>query len=251
MFYIASKILGLLLSPFLWICGVFSYAASVSGKSRKRAMIVAFALLFVFSNEWIFQRTMLAWEPQPVLADSLVHFHRAIVAGGMASYDHKSRQVHFAPSGERLFQAVELYRRNRVDKIFITSGSGGVWSQSPREADFLKAWLIRQGIPEGDIEIENRSKNTRQNALYTREFLDTCRVKGPNLLITSASHMPRAVRCFRKAGVAFVPFPVDYYGSSGCSFTSLYVPNASTLARWEYIIHEWAGCIVYWAFDYM
>jgi uncharacterized SAM-binding protein YcdF (DUF218 family) len=66
------------------------------------------------------------------------------------------------------------------------------------------------------------------------------------ILVTSAWHMPRAARLFRKAGVDFIPFPVDFQIDSNSSLTLLdFLPRAEGLQKTETALREWYGILFY------
>ena len=63
----------------------------------------------------------------------------------------------------------------------------------------------RLGLEEGRVIYEDRSRNTTENAEFSRDIARP-RPEETWLLITSAFHMPRAVGCFRRVGWNVVPF---------------------------------------------
>jgi len=109
----------------------------------------------------------------------------------------------------------------------------------------LKSFLIKINIPEADIVTEERSRNTRENALFTAEILQNL----PHeklLLITSASHMRRSMLCFEKVGLHCDIYPTDHYsGARKYNFETLLVPNPRTLFNWNVFIHEMFGMVSY------
>lgn len=74
------------------------------------------------------------------------------------------------------------------------------------------------GVPAGAIVLESRSRNTRENAVATRELLAPRGVRRI-LLVTSALHMPRAVALFERQGFDVIAAPADFWyvpaGSDG------------------------------------
>ena len=76
-----------------------------------------------------------------------------------------------------------------------------------------KQFLIRLGVPTADILMETKSRNTHENALFSKEILKTAtQEKDLNLLlITSTFHMYRAEKCFKKVGLITTPFSVDFH----------------------------------------
>ena len=67
------------------------------------------------------------------------------------------------------------------------------------------------------------------------------------LLVTSASHMPRAVGTFRRAGFPVIPYPVGYT-TSGLpdDYWGIRLEASTNLVRVDVAVHEWLGLIAYW-----
>ena len=110
----------------------------------------------------------------------------------------------------------------------------------------MRDYLLANKIPIADIIIENRSRNTIENAMNSAEILKEKYNKGSFLLITSANHMRRAQLCFNKANLEITAFPTDCttsYRSTGYNYILL--PRVEALERWQDLIHEWIGYIVY------
>ena len=116
-------------------------------------------------------------------------------------------------AGERL-QPASLERESAAALVqkktglpVIVSG-GAVFSDMP-EAEASAKYLIELGVPANSVITEDQSRDTMENARFSRKL---CVKKGYKkiILLTSASHMPRAVYSFKKAGFAdIVPFPVS------------------------------------------
>lgn len=69
----------------------------------------------------------------------------------------------------------------------------------------MRTWILGQGVPADAITVENRSQSTRENAVFTAALARN--IPGPYVLLTSDIHMWRALRAFRKAGIAALPRP--------------------------------------------
>ena len=110
----------------------------------------------------------------------------------------------------------------------------------------MKQHLVKNGIPENDILVENKSRNTKENALNSSLILKTKFPSGQFLLITSAKHIKRAKYCFDKFGINTTIFPTD------CSpsyiqprLDNLILPSVNAIETWEDLIHEWIGILIY------
>ena len=111
--------------------------------------------------------------------------------------DEEHYQVIGVASYWRCFYATLAWRSGRP-KVIVVSGAGGV-------AESMRKFLIAQGIPEQAVLAEPNARNTRENALFTRDLVAS--LPGTKVLVTSDYHMYRAVRVFRKAGIDVVPRP--------------------------------------------
>ena len=116
------------------------------------------------------------------------------------------------------------------------------------EANWSKKFLVECDIPEEDIIIENQSRNTWENALFTSNIIiNEEKFKNPKLLlITSAYHMKRAKYCFSKNSLQVDEFSTDNtIGSYTFNMNYLLLPAASSFEKWEILIKEWVGYLAY------
>ncbi len=254
MFFYLSKILAFLVTPITWIVVLFVYGWFTKNEVRKkRCFKWGIIVLLVFSNRFLFDEAMRAWEVPAVSQASLKHYDAAIVLGGLSSWDPTLKRIQFHRGGDRLFQAIELYKKGLADKILITGGSGSMQYQQYKEADYIKQYMLDIGIPESAILIERESKNTYENAVMTKKLLQQTFPSGGNyLLITSAIHMRRSKACFDKAGVRTLCYSTDRYtGPRKFQFDHLVLPDASTLSDWYWLLHEITGYLSYKAAGYL
>jgi uncharacterized SAM-binding protein YcdF (DUF218 family) len=92
---------------------------------------------------------------------------------------------------------------------------------------------------------DRASHNTWENAVYTKAL--AAPQPGQRwLLVTSASHMPRAMGVFRKVGFAVEPWPVDFRTADARDWFQTFESPAEGLRRVELAGHEWIGLITYW-----
>jgi uncharacterized SAM-binding protein YcdF (DUF218 family) len=112
-----------------------------------------------------------------------------------------------------------------------------------KEALVLEKLCIDLGIPKNDLIIETNSRNTRENAVFTKEILKNYNQK--TLLITSAFHMRRAAGCFKKAGFNFDMFSADPLELPVLGPDDYFIPKAEPILKWTVIIKEWIGFVSY------
>lgn len=106
----------------------------------------------------------------------------------------------------RIITAVRLQKRLGIP--FIVSG-GTVFDTKQSEAAVAKRFLVDLGVPFQKIILEERSRDTFENAKYSREICEKAGFKNP-ILITNAFHMKRSVMSFEKAGIKVLPFPAGF-----------------------------------------
>ncbi len=246
MFFILSKILYFLLIPLVWILILLIWMMLTKSKTRKKKLLIAVVVISIlFSNNFIYTRLVLAWQPQQTTIEPGKVYSAGILLGGMVGFDINNKG-HFGEGADRFIQTEKLYHQGLIKKILVTSGSGELLRPGLKEADFLEQELIASGVKKEDIIIENNSRNTFENAIYSKKILDSLHIQGPYVLITSAMHMPRSEKIFTKAGMQFVTFPSDYHVTRmPFSFEDAIVPKLKLLNDWAYFLKEFIGLKVY------
>ncbi|MHB8261668.1 MAG: YdcF family protein [Bacteroidia bacterium] len=248
MFFILSKILAFLIAPLTWVFVLFVIAFFAKDKLRKRKLVIwAVSILFIFSNSFLVDEFMRAWEVTTPDLKSTQKYKYAIVLGGMAWYDERQDKPQFLRSADRLFQTLPLLGRGQLNKLILTGGSGSISYPHHKEAAILKNYLLKCGYADSTIIIENESKNTRESALFTKHLMDSLHIQDTALFITSAFHLRRAKGCFTKVGITnIVLYPTDRYsGPRKYDFDHLFIPNPDALQENTLLLHEMMGWLIY------
>ena len=253
MFFYLSKILYFALTPVVWIATLLLLAFFWKRPRWKRRFAIAsLVVFFFFSNGFIFDEYNRLWEVPTVNAEELTPCDIGIVLGGFSAYDPLMDRVEFSHSSDRLLIAMELYHRGIIKKIMISGGSGSLVDQDMKEADHTRHYLLRVGIPDEDILVENQSVNTHENAVNSKAFLDENYPEASILLITSANHMRRARACFAKVGMEFQYLSVDRQsGDRKFYFDHMFIPDSNVLSLWTSALKELVGYTVYWTIGYV
>ena len=234
-----------MIQPLFWII-LLMLIGIIKKSKRKRFLIISLSLLYFFTNEFIFMEVSRWYEYPPQTEESLRdHYSVAIVLGGMTYYNDEHQQLEFQGSSDRILNVLPFYFEGKVDKILIAGGSGRLL-QDEMEAPLLRDYLVRIGVKQKDIILEANSRNTYENALFSKEIIDSLRIPPPYLLSTSASHMKRSLGCFNKVGLEVDPFPGDYnFREREFNPDRMFRPKPQTLNRWDKLIHEWVGLFFY------
>lgn len=252
MFFYLSKILDFLLSPMTWIVVLLAFAVFLKNPIRKRKTLIAsFVCLLFFSNPLILSLFgNLIPSCENVVSDKEnKQFDTGIILGGMISYDESRDRILFNSNVNRMTQTVELYKKGIIKNIFITGGSGSILYPKKREASLLKNYMITYfHIPEKDIQIENNSNNTHENALYSKSILDSLGWKHNKfVMITSPLHQYRAQACFAKQGIkTYIYHRIAQKNSWEKALPrNIFLPSAEVLLNWDNFLHELVGVIIY------
>ncbi len=243
--FVLSKVLWGLLSPaslmFLALLGAWWWQRR---RPRLSRTLVAVPLLFLAAlgtlplTHWVAAPLERRFPmPSPERVDGI------IVLGGALDLPNTVdlRQPGLDGAAERMTQAVALTRRYPEAKLLFSGGSGLVRNHSFNESQVAKALFDSLGVDPARTLYEDRSRNTWENALYSKKLADP--QPGQTwLLVTSAWHMPRSVGCFRRIGWTVLPYPVDYLGNNA---GWLQFDASTQLDLLTVVLHEWLGLLAY------
>jgi|LSQX01.1.fsa_nt_gb uncharacterized SAM-binding protein YcdF (DUF218 family) len=143
-------------------------------------------------------------------------------------------------AANRLLTCVQLHR---VLNVPIIISGGAVYENSSSEAEIAREILLDLGVEDDKIILEKRSLNTTQNAMYSKQIVESYDYKRP-IIVTSAFHIDRALRQFDKAGLTVTPYPTDYQTTVDFIFSvSLFIPSADALTNVNLALKEYIGIL--------
>ncbi len=252
MFFELSKVLGFLAAPsnalmVLVFLGVVIMATPLQRFGRRLA-VVGVILLAIAGYSPLGQVLMLPLEQRfPPWDASRGAPDGIIVLGGAVSPDVSAARGQAAvnEAAERITATVELARRYPQARIVYSGGSGALIDNEHLEADYAVKLLETLGVSRNRVVAENRSRNTEENARFTKGVVQP--KPGERwLLVTSAAHMPRAIGVFRAAGFAVEAYPVDWRTRGAVDLTQPFSNLSAGLGRTDNAMREWVGLVVYW-----
>ena len=168
-----------------------------------------------------------------------------VVLGGSFNSGLQSKErneVLLNSSAERLTKVLEIYNKNAKILILFSGFSGELKPQSWSESDMAKKFFFEQGVRSENLIFENKSRNTFENIIYSKDIIKTN--KGTWGLVTSASHMPRSYFGFKRQGLILEPISVDYRtGTSSIFWINFDIKKG--LENWNIILHEVVGISYY------
>jgi len=245
MFFYLSKLLNFLISPAIIILVLLLIALLAKRPViRKRFLIISIGLFIIFSNPYIINQIFKFWELRNEKDHSRT-YDAVIILSGFMGKDKTNNSLSFTEGADRLMEGLILYRKGVVNKIIISGGTGSLVDNT-LESVLAKKFLIENcNVPDSVILIDSVSRNTYENAVESKKLIERNHLKSA-ILITSAWHMRRALGCFKKVGMNVSIHPTDgFYRMQTYYPTDLIIPVTRNLGRWEILIHEIAGIIIY------
>jgi uncharacterized SAM-binding protein YcdF (DUF218 family) len=171
-----------------------------------------------------------------------------IILLGGAERVHQSflwQQVELNKSSERFFAFIRLIKKYPHARHAFTSGSGDIAFQEYKGAQVAEKLFREQGMDTSKMIFESHSRNTYENAVFTRRIIAP--KPGENwILITSAAHMPRSVGIFSKINWRVIPYPVDHETRPENLF-HIQWNFSGNLIKLNDALQEWTGLIAYYA----
>jgi uncharacterized SAM-binding protein YcdF (DUF218 family) len=251
MFFILSKVLGFFALPsnLLITIGLVGLVLLLT-RSRRLAswlVVTSLVLLALFGLSPLGNLLMLPLEERfPPWDASHGAPDGVIVLGGIIAEDVSAARGATAlnEAAERVTVAVELARRYPNLRIIFSGGTNALIFGEEAEAAFAVRQLEALGVPHERITAEEQSRNTVENAVFSR-LIANPRPGQRWLLLTSAFHMPRAIAVFRAAGFPVEAYPVDWRTTGPMDLVRPYPSVSEGLRRTDVAVREWIGLLLY------
>ena len=149
----------------------------------------------------------------------------------------------FSGSGSRMLAMAKLARAYPNARIIYSGGDASLFGNGVAETDFVYPALASLGIARERVQLETQSRNTAENAAFTK-LLVKPKLGERWLLVTSARHMPRAIGCFRKADFRVEAYPVGWWAADVLD-AQWGRGLADGLKRLDAAAYEWIGLLAY------
>jgi uncharacterized SAM-binding protein YcdF (DUF218 family) len=249
MFFVLSKTLNYLTMPLTIVVLCLLASAVLRNPTwKKRAFWTGLILLLFFSNEFIANGVMRAWEMEAT-PFSAVNKHEVgiVLTGATIDKTDPDDRIYFQRGADRVYHTVQLFKMGLLNKILISGGTGSLTGEKKPEADKFREAMIVMGVPDSVILVENKTRNTYESAVAVKEILRQLEVDSKEcVLITSAFHMRRSLACYHKAGLQPEPFTTDFYSHPPDFYLdTLIVPQLDAMVLWHKLFKEWVGLFAY------
>lgn len=147
-------------------------------------------------------------------------------------------------AAERVTEGLRLALRHPQARVVFTGGVGGLLARNVEASEPVGRFLMDAGIAKERLVLENKSRNTYENAVFTRDLVKPA--PGERwYLVTSAFHIPRSMGLFRKAGFDVIAYPVDYRTRGPEDMLRFFERIPQGLMRLDLGVNEWLGLFAY------
>ncbi len=251
MFFALSKTIGIALLPDNFLIGIGLFGAILLAtrwaRLGRRLLVVSAVLIAIcgfspLGNLLLYplEARFPPWDPARGAPDGIV------VLGGAIDSDLSASRGEpvFTRAADRVVEAAALARQYPNARIIYSGGSANLIGADAREADYAVAIFERLGVAKDRLTIERGSRNTRENAEFSK-LLAAPKSGERWLLLTSAFHMPRSVGIFRKAGFAVEPYPVDWRAGGPADLWTFSPFALDGLQRTQIAVREYIGLLAY------
>jgi uncharacterized SAM-binding protein YcdF (DUF218 family) len=251
MFFFLSKILGFFALPsnvlvaiglvgLILLCTRFTRLASWLIVTS--IVLIAICGLSPLGNVLILplEQRFPPWDPSRGPPDGIIVLGGAIIPDVSAARG----TVALNEAAVRITATAELARRYPNARIIYSGGNAAVLFDGGVEAAIAVGAFAALGIARDRITAEEQSRNTIENAVFSRLIAQP--QPGERwLLVTSAFHMPRAIAAFRAAGFAVEPYPVDWRTRGSIDVLRPFGSLGDGLRRTDTAVREWVGLAAY------
>jgi uncharacterized SAM-binding protein YcdF (DUF218 family) len=195
----ASLALGMLAAGVLLLFGLRRLAGVVAALAVAELLVLALPPVSDVLMASLQDQTLVHAKAAPACCYDVI----VVLGGGIApAKPPLIPDPHLTDSADRIWHAARLYRRGVAPRIIVSGGGNTEMS----EAEAMRLFLTDLGIPLEVVTLEGASFNTIENIRHVRTLVKDGRIA----LVTSASHMPRAMRLARTAGLNVSAFPTDW-----------------------------------------
>lgn len=251
MLFLAKKWIGGLLMPLPLFLIVFFIALVLLFFTQKQKMAkfllgVSFVFIFLVSLLPVTERLVHRVERVhlPILQQKIAQDFDYILllgSGGIADPSLPVNSQLSSVANSRFLEALRIYQAN-PNAIWIVSGSG--FGDVKSHALLMQEMAMLMGVPERQIMRLESSLDSDDEAAKMSVI-----IRGKKAaLVTSATHMDRALNLFYKYGVAPTAAPSDYLAKNRMGETPsyYYIPSAYNLYKSKTVWHEYLGRAQNW-----
>lgn len=251
---VLAKLIGLALYPLN-----FALIALFAGLLLRRwrrisqgLLLFGVGWLWLWSTPWVAERSAASLEARypAIPATDLPKAQAIVLLGGLMTPARPPERPHgnLNSAADRAWFAAQVWHAGKAPILICSGGLAPLSQADAAECPDVARLLDDFGVPADAIRIEANSRTTAENAR------ETARLLAPGtrvLLVTSATHMTRAMESFRRAGLDPVAAATDHQSSGHPRFSAVsLLPTVGALGLSTQVWHEWLGLLLYLAYDH-
>jgi uncharacterized SAM-binding protein YcdF (DUF218 family) len=212
-------------------------------------IVGAGTLLWVFSSDplsyWLVRSLESRYNPAVSFpgASAIV-----LLTGGEVAKAPPRLYDEVGDGGDRILYTGRLLAQGVASRCIITGGNIGFLRtiEGSQAQAALRLLAECRDVDTTRVLLEQRSRNTYENGLFTKKLLDSLHEPPSIILVTSAMHMPRSAAIFKKLGFTVHPAPTDFRADAPYQWKPIYfLPNIGALCNSSSALHEWYGIAAY------
>jgi uncharacterized SAM-binding protein YcdF (DUF218 family) len=248
--FVLAKFLNLLTQPLTWVAALLVTSLLLHRKPVLGRKLVAFALALLLligwqpMPQWLIRQLEMQYAEIPLNAN-FQPYTGVIILGGFTEEGYIA-QAHAQPvfneAAERVIAPLAMLRHNPHLHIVFTGGEGSLLGSGPSEAERVRPFIDSMGINNNQVTYEALSRTTFENAVLSAQ-LPGIDITQRWLLVTTASHMPRSIATFNKAGWNVTAYPVDFRTGNATPWTEYSLRDGAR--NWQLLLHECLGWLAY------
>jgi uncharacterized SAM-binding protein YcdF (DUF218 family) len=241
-----SGAIALMFGIALWL------RARPTSRSARQALLaaaLAFGVLSIYAAQYVVARLVSAGFKPFTAADAAADRRTAIVVLGSGSMDvedwsGRTFSVVDPAAATRVLEASRVF--TLIDPAIVISSGGIAQPDSIRRptGETMRDALVILGVPPDRILVETMSRTTRDEALVVAPMLAAQSI-GQTILVTSQTHMRRALGTFRAVGIRAIPAVAQELDRHK-SLTEWMLPSETGLDLASSNAHETIGLAYYW-----
>lgn len=224
------------------LIGVWALWSLMRGKTTRAGVLVFLSLLITWAASFnpvgdflmrSHEKGLTAFEYQEALNVSVVH----VLGGG------HSESVRFPTGAQlgssslaRVIEGVRIAQLYPDARLVFSGYEGYSGVNRLTNAEVAKALAVSIGVDEERIDLLTEAKDTREEAIDVADMVGDGRL----VLVTSASHMPRALTIFKQEGLTPIPAPTYFMGSDQ---SGSYYPTHEAVHKTQRFIYEKVGLL--------
>jgi len=240
--FLLKQFVSFFIEPFGLVFGLFAFGLCLLFAKKdiyaKVFLSLAFGFMFLFSYPPFANFLVINLESQYPKYDykTKVKYIHVLGSGHNADQTQPLSSQISASGTSRDIEGIIIHKNTKGSKLIFTGYEGH--TDTPVaivNAEFAKAL----GVDEKEMLVNPNPKDTKEEAVFCKSVVGS----EPFALVTSATHMPRAMRLFKSLGMNPIPAPTDFYKKK--INTYLKAPNVYSFKKSQMAMHEYIGIL--WA----